>query len=477
MATAVAPPSFAVGDRVVLEGLQSATHLNGRHGCIAREQQQGRYAVDIDVDSQRRAIKPINLLREELDNNDDDNMIVADAVEGILPENHGRAASYLLDLMRLNVAWHFSFDEDIRTHMDIERLRSSPAGLLKISHLTALGWSNWITEGGDGLDVGTGDSDNPMGMYEMMKATMDQVINDSEEIGVPEIEAPRMVFAKDALQSPHAAGGWHVRVHGNFWIVGSSQDTGAAYLIPELSKSMVYEVLGIRNALYPMVATGPFTRPVLMAATLIPWYGRLLYDGVVMPAHGMRIPQQASPVLAEKLQAAVDTAVNGGRVISQLRDTQRVPSVDPAHPRLVPNRDPPTEEEGRYMEQLAALPAPVQASMENNFDEVKPWSWTFRRMGYTEEENPNHMGMVIRGIGDVLGPFSCSALAPTSVDILRSTVTYSRQLNRQPSVLSIDERVCCERLKFLLQATDVRIHYYRPPSKEETNAAMAAGGI
>jgi hypothetical protein len=317
-----------------------------------------------------------------------------------------------------------------------------------------------------------------MGMYEMMKASVDQVMVDVEGQSVPESELANLLFAKDALQSPHAAGGWHVRVHGNFWIVGSSQHTGAAYLIPEDSKSMVYEVLGIRNALYPMIARGPFTRPVLMAATLIPWYGRLLYDGVVRPAHDMHTPQQASRALTEKLQAAVDMAVNGGRVIARLRDTQRVPASEgPSRPRLAPNRHPPTEEEGRYMEQLAALPAPIQASMEDNFDELKPWTWTFRRMGYTEEENPGHMGIVIRGNGVALGPFDCSALNPTSVDILRNTVTYARQLNRQPSVLSIDERVCCDRLKFLLQATDVRVHYYRPPSKEETFAAMAAGGM
>jgi hypothetical protein len=129
------------------------------------------------------------------------------------------------------------------------------------------------------------------------------------------------------------------------------------------------------------------------------------------------------------------------------------------------------------MDRLAALPAPVQASMENNFDELKPWTWTFRRMGYTEEENPGHMGMVILGSGDLLGPFECSALDPTSVDILRNTVTYARQLNRQPKIISIDERVCCDRLKFLLQATDVSVHYYKPPSKEETFAALALGGV
>lgn len=462
------PPSFTLGDRVVLQGLQSATHLNGCHGCIARELQQGRYGVDIDVDSQRRNIKPVNLLREETDN-DDEQMMVADAIEGILPENHGRAASYLLDLMRVNVACHFLHDQEVSSQMDLQRLRSTPAGMLYIARLTAVGWSIWTTEGVGGLDVGTGD-----GTFAMMKFGIEQVIEDFEVNNVTESDAAPILFARDALQSPHAAGGWHVRVHGNFWIVGSSPKTGAAYLIPEGNKSMVYEVLGILNALYPMVSRGPFTRPVLMTATLIPWYGRLLYDGVVIPAHGRNMPQQASPAVTKKLQAAVDEAVNRGRVILRLRDMQPALSMGSTvtSSRLAPNRDPPSEEEDRYMEQLAALPSPVQASMQDHFDEVKPWIWTFRRMGYTEEENPSHVGVVIRANGDVLGPFDCSALAPTSVDILRNAVTYARQLNRQPSFLSIDERFCCDRLKYLLRDTNISVQYYRPASKEETEVTL-----
>ena len=89
------------------------------------------------------------------------------------------------------------------------------------------------------------------------------------------------------------------------------------------------------------------------------------------------------------------------------------------------------------------------------------------------------LALVISAAGFLVGPFECSALAPTSVDILRFAVQYATQFNRQPKVLSIDERVCCDRVKFLLGETDskIRVEYYRPPSKEESDAAMAMGDM
>ena len=464
-------PLFEVGDRVVVQGLQNATQLNGRHGYIASTLQRGRYGVDIDVDSQRRAVKPINLVSEEED--DDDDLEIVQAADGVLPEHpHGRAASYLLDLMRVTAGYYYS-DTGAITQHDLDRYRSSPGGLLKIAHLTSLGWSNWKTETGDGLELGGLDKD---GIFDLVKAGNQQTLDEIEKQNLAESEVPQEIyFAREALHSKHAAGGWHVRVHGNFWVVGVAPETGGCYLIPEGNKNMVYEVLGIRNALYPMVSRHS-SRPMLFAATLIPWYGSLIYDGVVMPAHNQMVPKVASPALAKRLGEAVRIAVEEGRVITRLRDTHAVVDAATAPARVQPNRDPPTAEEARLMEQLAALPAPVEFDVAN-FDVLKPWLWTFRRGGYTEEENPGHMGFVIAAAGNILGPFQCSALAPTSVDILRSTIRYATQLSRQPKVLSIDERNCCDRLKFILRDTDIRVEYYRPPSKEETDAATAMGEL
>ena len=80
--------------------------------------------------------------------------------------------------------------------------------------------------------------------------------------------------------------------------------------------------------------------------------------------------------------------------------------------------------------------------------------------------------------GSVLGLFECSTgLAPTSRDILKSMVHYgSRKTpSRQPSCINIDDHDCFERVHFLLKNTDIRVEYYKPPSKEETAACTALG--
>ena len=80
--------------------------------------------------------------------------------------------------------------------------------------------------------------------------------------------------------------------------------------------------------------------------------------------------------------------------------------------------------------------------------------------------------------GSILGPFECSTgLTPTSMDILKSMVHYgSRKTpSRQPSCINIDDHDCFERVRFLLKNTDIRVEYYKPPSKEETAACMALG--
>lgn len=64
-------------------------------------------------------------------------------------------------------------------------------------------------------------------------------------------------------------------------------------------------------------------------------------------------------------------------------------------------------EEQQLVDELASIPH-VPRSMGSG-------TWTFRRYGYTEDENPAHIGMVLQAeqnidTSGVLGSFSCSAL-------------------------------------------------------------------
>jgi hypothetical protein len=490
---------YFVGDRVILQGLNKAAHLNGRHGCIATPlNEQGRFGIDVDVDpSGRRAVKADNLIPEPLVDldvnvtaNGDANAVqqvqVAQAMNGILEQTHGKAASYLLDLMRVNASYHFASPEGQMGPEELERMRKSPTGLLRIAHLTALGWTHWMGEEGGGED----------GVHGLMVASNKEKIESDANADLPS----ELYLARDALQTRRAAGGWDVRVNGNFWIVGQHPETGGALMVAEKNFGNVYDVLGIRNALYPMVAANqpnqnqdlslPFT-PVLLTATLIPWHGRLIYDGVVGPAHNMRMPMQANTSLTQKLLDSVEAANFEGRTIQCLRETRANTTFAPpsssaaataatasANSRVAHN--PPTNEEAKLLQNLAALPAPLRINPEDGdtFGAATPFIWVFRRMGYTEEENPYHGGAVMVADGSILGPFECSTgLTPTSMDILKSMVHYgSRKTpSRQPSCINIDDHDCFERVRFLLKNTDIRVEYYKPPSKEETAACMALG--
>ena len=77
-----------------------------------------------------------------------------------------------------------------------------------------------------------------------------------------------------ALDDVSAVGGWHIRVHGAFWVVGESDgESSGTYLIPDSNQNMVFKVLGIRNHLYTLVKNrNPEYRPLKMIVTMVPWY-------------------------------------------------------------------------------------------------------------------------------------------------------------------------------------------------------------
>ena len=70
----------------------------------------------------------------------------------------------------------------------------------------------------------------------------------------------------------------------------------------------------------------------------------------------------------------------------------------------------PTSEEICLVEELSAM-MPIPGT-------DPACGWVFRRMDYTEYLNPNHDGFVLAGTGGIVGHFHCSALEPTSLEIL-----------------------------------------------------------
>jgi len=87
--------------------------------------------------------------------------------------------------------------------------------------------------------------------------------------------------------------------------------------VPESNHGMVYKCVGMKDSIWPMVA-GKHPGLIQMTLTMIPGYGRLVYDGVLVPPHGLPVPPVAGSELEASLKETVAKAKIEGRVISRL---------------------------------------------------------------------------------------------------------------------------------------------------------------
>jgi hypothetical protein len=198
---------------------------------------------------------------------------------------------------------------------DLEMLRSQgQRGLLKINQLMAGAWTHWV----DARPFHTPENKS---IYELLV----QFFKDLPAVNNCTLEDMPSEFkkAEEALQHMTAVKGWHVRVHGDFWIVGADETDEGTFLVSNVNRNAVYKVLGVRNSLFRMIEPTFGHQPILMKLTMIPWYGRLVYDGVVVPAHGKPGPPEiADEELAKTLKKNVMTARKEGRIVEKLVQLQ-----------------------------------------------------------------------------------------------------------------------------------------------------------
>ena len=466
---------FQIGDRVILQGLKKAAQWNGRHGAITGElTKAGRYPVDVDLwdpesmAATSLAVKLQNLKREPAIPPDTERATVT---QGILTEDYGRPLSYMLDLVRFLAArFFFGPEHQVEDMNEFHQLRATPMGLMKMNQYIATAWSHW-------LDPGAYHTPDNQGVYELF---CDWAKKPYDEIdGIPQGELAayeKAAYEKVGEAAVHraAAKSWHIRVHGAFWVVG--MDDEGTYLVAAQEESAapskrVYQVVGVRSALYPMCVRD-FPRPVLMKLTMLPFYGRLVYDGVCTPAGYRAVqtgrPAMASVALAERLFQTVETAKAQGCVIQCLRQLE-VPGGSSEGLTKIPTKV--NDSTKKQEEPTAEEQELVQALSKCRFEPTVRDSGilTMRRLDYTEEENPNHIVTAMCN-GMMLGMFTTEKLEPTSCEILQQVVQMS-EANKHPNYLMIEEAACYRRVKFLLKDLEgTAVEYYMPPTKEETAA-------
>lgn len=448
---------FHAGDRVVIHGLVKMKRINGSHGVIAGELDEttGRYRVFMDLLEQLPAVtaKPANLKREA---SPDGSMERAQVMLGCLVETHGRAFSLVLDVVRYLVAYVLHEDPEIQHFDDIMRVKD--VSMEKANFLTATAWTHWDDPGSYNVAGGRGIYQCLLEFLPQMFGVVDGNMNHlSEQEKLP----------LRALTDRPAVAGWSLRLHGNFWAVGKDPEDGGTLLVPVVNKLAVYKVFGMTSCLYDILSQAfPGGKPVQVKLTMVPWYGRLIYDGLVSP-----IDPRPSKQLIEKLQKAVKTAQAEGRVVERLMQLELA---DAEAAKSEAATDDSVEEEATPEERLiiaSLVPIVPYPESEQRLEDRRD-IWVFRRLGYTEEQNPEHTG-VIMAAGDMIGPFKCSALEPLSTDILKWLVSTSLRIGKRPTIVNIDDKAYYKRVKHLLKdVKGIHVDYY-PPATEEEQAALA----
>ena len=347
--------------------------------------------------------------------------------------------------------------------------------MIQLNFLTATGWSHWV-------DCGAYENTGGKGMYRALKDWMQkQCINNTPYTELD--DGYKRIY--DAIDAPSAVAGWNCRVHGDFWVCADMDNEGTGtYCVLAPNPRAVYQVVGMTQPLGRLVGhQGSFVRYKI---TMVPWYGRLVFDGLLCPVgsdgNPARFPKAASVAKAEKLREAIRLAKEEGRVISRLAQLE-VPggSLDGAGPidysplKAADDDDnedeepqeEPNEKEKEFIDCLKAL-EPMPASVAG--PDGRRARWTFRRQGYNEDENPDFSVLVLAH-DNCLGGFKCSALEPTAEEILGHLLVFSETAKFRPTLINIDEKKCCKRVKFLLKdAKGTDVMYYLPPSREEQAA-------
>jgi hypothetical protein len=467
----------------------------------------------LDPAQPKLAVKPQNLQREGrivryVDDCDDMKYIeppnASVQKDGCIDETYGRPLCLLLDVLRFLAAKEIVCDETIHSIHDIERIHSGQSdnqentpsyhnkattaavrtldgnSTTRLNYFLAIAWSHWI------------DSPKGKGVYEMAKGWVQKEWKRElarRPIPINPVDAKKFVhyremvdFCGTSFDHIRAVKSWHIRVHGDFWIV--SGDEKGSYLIPKNNEDMVYQCVGLTTSLHELVKSKYGKRPMVWKVTLIPYYGRLVYDGVITLGGGFNnaskgLAMAASETKARKLRATVEEAKRNRRVIQRLRqlEVEGGSRIGLSSQGRMNNKAP------RKRQQ----PSPTQQELEllseyTNMRSVFPPNdpqgvWVFRRKGYTEQENPDRIGLIL-GCGEPMGFFRCShGLEPTSIDILQGVVEASLAVGRRPHSILPDDYDCYQRIKFLFQNTvqnhDTSIEYYYPPTPEETAAARA----
>jgi hypothetical protein len=182
----------------------------------------------------------------------------------------------------------------------------------------------------------------------------------------------------------------------------------------------VYVALGLGDAIHDLVyGPGQGAEATTCKTCLLPWQGRLVYDGIV---EAQRLPREAATKAKRLAEKAYRTAVANGTLITQIDEE----ALGAAASRAAADRDPDEgcedeEDDVDLSPEEVAIQAAVTAA-----GAVADLTIVFRRLGYTPETNPNKLigYMVLKdnepGNGNMMpGIVPMAGFAPTALEVLQ----------------------------------------------------------
>jgi hypothetical protein len=243
--------------------------LNGRRGHITgRETSNGRIPVLVDGESNSCGVKFSNVvwLPDEYEDS-----TRAQAVDGALIEKDGRTMSFFLDTGRIISNDMMPVVPGLSDDMNaIYHLRQTPKGLMQISMLTARMYSLWYENA----------KKNGDGVYANLRYNANSYMNSPDIASHPnfdQFESWAELLKNKELES---WGDKKYRISGNFWIVEMRND--GAVMASMDNSGMVCLVLGIAEPIVALLQRSGVRLPHPVALTLLPFKGRLVYDGVLV---------------------------------------------------------------------------------------------------------------------------------------------------------------------------------------------------
>jgi hypothetical protein len=287
-------------------------------------------------------------------------------------------------------------------------------------------------------------------------------------------------------------------VIGKFWVVKSVK-TGTILVSENSDESLgkVYLVKGLASNIGDLfLRFGDGTTPVQGVLTIVPVYNFLVYDGIALGPN-----QRASPCKKKQILNHVEDAVKSDSILYQ-GESASLGKWDDDEPPILPcirgddsldwgqvsaiqggalnsnpdeNSNALTEQHKHKAKEIAKLAKKV--GVESRTNNKGPSSITIRRFGYTKDENPNLICVMMLGSTPV-HTFTFSEWPSYNLDeILEELLICLKKIKKMPAIIMVDELSLVEPMKLLFdeafrmvaikESKRPKFVWYPPPSAME----------